>query len=538
MEIEDRTLFSYLDTAACLFVVINSDYAVELINQKGCDILGYARHEILGKNWFYHCIPKNEQKKLTFLFDQIIKGIIKPPAIYENWIVTKENNCKLIQWSNSLLKDVDGNVKGIICSGTDITELKKIQKKLDRLPKTLKAKVKYHTQELQDTIKNLVETNLALESQMAITQKAESKMHESRMFLTAIVQKFPRSAIMVFNNSLELIYIDGEELDRMGLKKSEFINHNLSQITIFSNIELAKIKRDVEATLKGELVEDEVSFRGQHYSLQTTPLQTQEKENQRALLVFNNITHQKRLQEKLEAALYAEQNLNELKSRFIAIASHEFRTPLSAILSSAILISKQNETGKEKRRLKHVERIRSNVNYLVVILNDFLSLDKLDEGIIRAKPKSFELFNLVKLVIQEVLPTKKLGQQIQLKHGNTELMLFQDSKLLTHILINLLSNAIKYSEEGQKIFIKIRQQLDRVLITITDKGMGIPQDEQYHLFERFFRASNVINLQGTGLGLHIVKQYTELLGGKITFKSEIGTGSSFQLALPLSLNTP
>lgn len=133
-------------------------------------------------------------------------------------------------------------------------------------------------------------------------------------------------------------------------------------------------------------------------------------------------------------------------------------------------------------------------------------------------------------------PNKKEGQDIVLMHSQPSISVYNDPKLLNHILINLLSNAIKYSQEHQEIIIEIKVNGKILTVSIKDNGMGIPEEEQKNLFNRFFRAENATNFQGTGLGLHIVKQYTELLDGKVSFKSELGVGSMFSIKLPINSN--
>ena len=186
--------------------------------------------------------------------------------------------------------------------------------------------------------------------------------------------------------------------------------------------------------------------------------------------------------------------------------------------------------------MKHVSRIRTNVKDLVVILNDFLSLSKLEEGKVQVRPQIFELIQFIKMLVDEMEPNKKEGQDIVLKHSKPTISVFLDPKLLNHILINLLSNAIKYSNEQQIIIIKISVKEKILCIDIKDKGIGIPLGEHKSLFNRFFRAENATNIQGTGLGLHIVKQYTELLGGRVSFKSKLGEGSTFSIKLPININ--
>ena len=180
-------------------------------------------------------------------------------------------------------------------------------------------------------------------------------------------------------------------------------------------------------------------------------------------------------------------------------------------------------------------RIRAHVKHLVVILNDFLSLSKLEEGKVQAKPQYFELIQFCKIVADEMEATKKEGQSIQLKHTEVEIPVFLDPKLISHILMNLLSNALKYSEENKEVVMELRQSGDKVFFDVRDNGISIPEKEQEHLFERFFRAEKATNIQGTGLGLHIVKQYTELMDGTVSFTSKTGRGSTFTVQLPLNL---
>jgi signal transduction histidine kinase len=159
----------------------------------------------------------------------------------------------------------------------------------------------------------------------------------------------------------------------------------------------------------------------------------------------------------------------------------------------------------------------------------------LEEGKVQVKPQSFELIQFIKLLIDEMEPNKKEGQNFVLKHSQPSVSVYLDPKLLNHILINLISNAIKYSKEQQEITIKIRVKGNFLSIKIKDRGIGISKEEQKNLFNRFFRAENATNIQGTGLGLHIVKQYTELLSGGVSFNSELGVGSTFSLMLPVNI---
>ena len=230
--------------------------------------------------------------------------------------------------------------------------------------------------------------------------------------------------------------------------------------------------------------------------------------------------------DELSKALEKEKELNDMKSRFVSMASHEFRTPLSTILSSTSLLSKYTTTEDQSKREKHIDRIQASVTTLTDILNEFLSLGRIEDGKVEPKWQRFSLPELVAAVSRQLDPIKKPGQKIQHDHfGNTEVVL--DPGLLKNIFINLISNAIKFSPEKSLISIESEANDLDITLRIKDRGLGISKEDQQHLFERFFRGTNVTNIQGTGLGLHIVSRYVQLMNGAITCKSVLEEGTEF-----------
>ncbi len=232
-------------------------------------------------------------------------------------------------------------------------------------------------------------------------------------------------------------------------------------------------------------------------------------------------------------ALEAEKELSQLKSRFVSIASHEFRTPLSTILSSADLIEAYTKAEQQEKRLKHTGRIKSSVSNLTAILNDFLSLSKLEEGAVQVELSEFELISFCKSVLEELHGVLKPNQRIVHAHSPDNHVILLDKKLLRNILFNLFSNASKYSPDGSTIHCSTKVEHGQLFLEVRDEGIGIPREDQQHLFTRFFRAHNVENIQGTGLGLNIVRRYVELLNGRISFESEEGVGTTFYIQIPL-----
>jgi len=239
--------------------------------------------------------------------------------------------------------------------------------------------------------------------------------------------------------------------------------------------------------------------------------------------------------EELRQTLEKEKELNEMKSRFVSMASHEFRTPLATILSSLTLVSKYGEMNEKENQQRHIQRIKTSISHLTDLLNDVLSISKLEEGKIMPSPELFDIKQFTEQVIQELHPVLKKGQTIQFSH-NGLLDVFVDPKFLRVILFNLISNAIKFSPENKPITVSCSVSETLIELNVTDNGIGINDEDKEHLFERFFRGHNVTNIQGTGLGLNIVSRYLELMQGDIQVDSKINEGTTFAVTIPNSIS--
>jgi len=240
-------------------------------------------------------------------------------------------------------------------------------------------------------------------------------------------------------------------------------------------------------------------------------------------------------QKELSEALDKERELNEIKSRFVSMASHEFRTPLSTVLSSASLLSKYIKEEEQEKRNKHIQRIKESVNLLNAILEDFLSLGKLDEGKTAVHPGEFDIKELINDTTEEMKGMLKPNQRLIFEYEGQE-KVYSDKKLLKNILINLISNAIKFSPDDEAIEVTGKLINGTAEICVTDKGIGIPEEDQEHLFSSFFRGKNAVNIQGTGLGLHIVKRYLDLLNGNVYLHSRLNEGTKITFEIPANIN--
>ena len=520
----------------------DKDWTAEYLSESCLKLTGYTStdftkkrihlgHLILeeDRDRVWNTIQQALANKQTFYLDYHIKhknGNLK--SLHEQGQGIYDKNSTIIEVER-FIQDVSEEKK------TDLQRIQNTTEKLSNYAEELENTVQERTNEFKYIVQKLTESNLNLEDQIQETRIAESKVLHSKFLLENISHNFPKGFVIVFDLNFKIILVEGEEVIDWGFKDTEDVRIILDDILGLTETAKEKIKLNIEETLKGKHCSFEIEFNNQCYLVNTTPLMNLENKIEQILMVYNNITLQKNVELEILNTLKKEQELSELKSRFISMASHEFRTPLSAILSSAILIEKLNAPGKEDKRLKHVSKIRSNVKNLVVILNDFLSLSKLQEGKVIAQPSLFDLIDFSKSIVEEMESVKKSGQAIHLKCEAPKIDVFLDHKLMQHVLFNLLSNAIKYSEEGKTIVVKIKIENDHVFIAIIDEGIGIPKEEIEHMFQRFYRANNTTNIEGTGLGLNIVKQYTELMGGTIKIESILNIGSTFNIQLPLKM---
>lgn len=257
------------------------------------------------------------------------------------------------------------------------------------------------------------------------------------------------------------------------------------------------------------------------------------KVDERTVILKEALQRLEQSQEELSEALDKERQLSEIKSRFVSMASHEFRTPLSTVLSSASLLSRYITTEDQDKRQRHIEKIKASVKHLNDLLDDFLSLGKLDEGKVGAMFGELNLYEIINDTVDEMRGLVKKGQTIEYQHTGRQII-ESDKKLIKNILINLISNAIKFSDEYKSIYVTSEVREETAVISVRDEGIGISPEDQAHLFTSFFRGKNALNIQGTGLGLHIVKRYLDLLGGEVTLKSAIERGTIITFTIPVN----
>jgi hypothetical protein len=410
--------------------------------------------------------------------------------------------------------------------------------------------------------------------------------HQNKDIFDIWFEAIPEGVIVVNKKQL-IVAANTSALKMFGYKKNELMNEHLnilipsqyhkSHFTHFSNFIKSnngrKIKHDlnlfgVKKNNKEFPVEiglNPFSVYGDHFIIALIIDITLRKENEEKIAQLNTNLEQKvkertyelkntikqlkelnlnykeeikkriRVESKLKIALKKEIELNELKTKFLSMVSHEFKTPLSGILTSSMLLEKYQLNEEQPKRDKHIKTITNKVHYLNNILNDFLSIERLESNKVNYKISTFHLSKLLNEVVYNANLLLKAGQRINVPNDIDEYVLHQDERILELILSNIIHNAIKYSGENSTINIEVHQNSKKIIFKITDEGIGIPEKDQKFIFNRYFRAENALNTQGTGIGLNIVKAHLENLGGAITFTSKEHIGSEFTLELPLNL---
>jgi PAS domain S-box-containing protein len=503
-------------------LVANERGTIVLVNPFLLKQFGYTEAELLG-NRIERLIPQRfHQRHIQHVAHYSERPKNRPMGLGMDLFAARKDGSEFpVEVSLGHYETEEG--KYVIAFLSDISKRKEAEQALQQLNEELEQKVEERTRTLTSTVSQLA-------AQVAATEAKDAELNRINTFLNNIWDHAEAIIFVTDQEGLIKMFNPAAE-QRLGYKAAEVISRKLP--TSFWNMEEVSLPDLIAKANAGQPNERELTFIRKDGSLfpvsQTfTAMRNNQGDIEGYLGIAMDISERKKAETDLRIALEKEKELSELKSRFVSMASHEFRTPLSTVLSSAYLVSKYTEKEDHPKREKHVQRIVSSVNMLTDILNDFLSVGKIEEGKIQVRYSSFNLSQHLQQIVSELNGLLKKGQQISYQHEGP-LIAELDPSLLKHIIMNLLSNAIKFSPEDSTIGLRSRLTEQRLTLSVTDSGMGIPEEDQQHLFERFFRATNATNIQGTGLGLHIVSKYTELMNGIVICKSQLGKGTTFEL---------
>ncbi|MEX2597462.1 MAG: PAS domain-containing sensor histidine kinase [Salibacteraceae bacterium] len=487
-------------TASEGLIVANKDGDVVLSNERAAELFGYTINELNTIN-VDQLLPGHLKSKHQSHREGYMKNPRKRPMGQGIDLigVRKDGSSFPIEISLNHFSD-EGNplVMALIM---DVTKRKEQEVEINLLNQHLEKRVSQRTKELK----------------------------ESQELYKLIARNFPNGTINVFDRGFNYIFAEGGEMYKHGITSEKLMGKNY--IDRLPSALRPMLEKKLVQVLDGASLKFELEYQKQHYLINTTGLASNEGKIDRILMVEQNITERKISEVRTEDALTKEKQLNELKSRFVSMASHEFRTPLSTVLSSLSLIEKYDQAGITDKKEKHYKRIRSSVRHLTNILNDFLSLEKVEAGKVYLGAEVVNLEEIIEDIVDQHNQITKVGQKINFTfEGEEEIR--TDQNMIQIICSNLLSNAIKYSPENKEIELNCKVSNKQLVITVKDQGIGIPEEDQSNMFSRFFRAKNAINYEGTGLGLNIVNRYLDLLNGSISFKSIPEEGTSFFVTIP------
>lgn len=518
------------DNASMGIVVTNDKGIIHSINPFALKLFGYTIAEINDKP-IEMLIPERYYKNhLQDRKDYMVNPKNRPMGVgMDLYAIKKDGNEFPVEVSLGYYQsNGDQNVIAFI---NDITVRKQAEQEITKLNDDLEAIVEQRTKDLKETLYKLELSTEKLEDVLSY-QKALLDNAGAMIIATdekGIIKLFNPEAANetgykeseVLHKSTPLLFHDKSDIAR---KREELLNE-------FGKIIPGDFAVLVEKAWRNIHEEEQYRYirkNGQSFpvSLTITSIKDKKGELTGFMGIAIDISARIKAEEDLQKALEKERVLSELKSGFVTMASHEFRTPLSTILSSAYLIEKYTNTDDQLKREKHLQRIISSVNMLTDILNDFLSVGKIEEGKIQVRPSEFNIQQQVLKIADEIRDTLKKQQDLLCVHDG-EPDVIMDPSLLKHIVMNLVSNAGKFSPEKSVIEIKTSCQDHTIKLSVKDYGMGISTEDQKHLMERFFRGANAGNIQGTGLGLHIVSKYAELMNGTVECKSELEKGTEF-----------
>ncbi len=512
----------------CVSVWDAETLSLVYINESGCRIFGYASGEELKRKHVFQCFYG--QNSTEILSEKVEQALQKTGQWKDNVIFRRNDGTEFLGQVN-LVKFSSGGKDYILKRVLDIQDQKNAEANLYQQNMKFEALFQYASMAIMvaDKEGNIILSNkLALslfgytENELMLLKVEDLIPMRFRENHVAHRHKFdanPQNRTMGIGFDLFAKKKNGDEfpveisLGHYQTEEGRFVIAFIIDITQRKALEKAMQQQQQEM----ERVNEEIEKLNED-------LEQKVEKRTRQLKETLEILEQSR--DDLETALSKEKELSDLKTRFVSMASHEFRTPLSTILSSASLVAKYTQADEQNKRDKHIQRIRSAVSNLTDILNEFLSIGRMEEGKIQANFSIFNIKEQVQLVCNEMQSILKPGQQIRIRHEGKQVVNL-DLSLLRNVFINLISNALKFSPENSYIDVETEVTEDRISISIRDYGIGISEDDKKHLFERFFRGKNVMNIQGTGLGLHIVSKYVELMNGHIEAQSELEKGTKF-----------
>ena len=523
---EIKRLTHAIEQSPVSVIITNTDGEIEYVNPKFTEITGYTKDEVQGNNPRILKSGETKSEQYTQLWKTITSG-----KEWRGEFHNRKKNGELFWESASIspVRDDKGIITHFIAIKEDVTEQKRIAKALKESEEQYRTLV---TTVPDIIIKTDLEGNINFINDALLQSQAYPPVERliGKNLLTFISPEQRKRAIENLKLRVEkqlgpmeyqIQFEDGIQIDCE-------VNGNVVRDSNGKPCGMVYVFRDISARKRFEKELEDYRF---HLEEQIK-LRTIELEEVNTLLQ-EEIVKQKEAEEKVKEALVKEKEFSELKSKFISIASHEFRTPLSIIFSSIELLQRYGRKWNEDQYVEQIDRVKFNVHYLTEIMDDVLTISRVDTGKIKFAPKETNVEQMCLGIIEDINLLLTNKHKLEFKYILKEKYFVVDERLLKYILLNLLSNAIKYSLNGGRIEFTTGLEDGNLIFEIIDEGIGIPEKDQSYLFEPFHRGENVGDIQGTGLGMSIIKRSVDVHNGSITFESKINIGTKFIVKIPV-----
>jgi PAS domain S-box-containing protein len=499
-------LRQFIETANAPIFGIDSKGLVNEWNQSSEKITGFKKKEVLGKNLVETYITEDYRKSVKLVLDNALKG--NEIANYEFPLFTKDNQRVMVLLNSSTRRNVDGKIVGVLGVGQDISQMVKLRSETEAVATELRQFIETANAPIFgiDAKGKVNEWNQTSEK---ITGFKKEEVLGKNLVETYITEDYREAVKLVLDNALK-------GMETANFEFPLFTKDNQRVMVLLNS----STRRNTDGKIVGVLgVGQDIS--------QMDKLRT-EMDNYKSNL---EETVKKRTFE-LENSLEKVKELGILKTSFVSMASHEFRTPLAAMQAATDVILRYKDKLSQEDIDKRLFKIKKEIKGMVTMLEDILIMGKSDVQKLEFNATELDLVVLVKNIISEYQLTQEIEREVIFQFSSNKIMLIADPKWINSIVINLFSNALKYSEPPSSISIEIRHAKNEVILSVTDKGIGISEKDQKSLFDPFHRGENVGDIQGTGLGLSVIEKAIDLHKGKIKVESKLNIGSTFIVSLP------
>ncbi len=494
-------LAQHINNTPLAAIEFDSHFNVISWNKSAERIFGWKQEEIIGKSGEV-LLKESDYDVIKKVFQSILNEEKKLSGINEN--VTKDGKVILCEWYNTTIYDLKGNAVGIASLGQDITERRDNEIKL--------AKYRDH---LEDLVK---------EATVSV-QKSELKFRTLAENSEDLIFRIDASGNFLYGNPA-FLRIAGLSIKRLNMDLKIQDNELLDFYNLWN-----KVFENVISSGKIERAEHRLGS-GNWYELLIMPELGKDGKISSILISGRDITEKKKYEDEIKNALVKSEELNLAKSKFVSMVSHEFRTPLSTILTSAEILEMFGNKLSDDNREAHFRKINKSIDFLTRMLDEVIAINRADSG--KSKP-SFSQVDIGKLCVElvsDIKATYASNHNFVYDFSPEEIVFTTDEVLIRQILSNLIVNAVKYSPDKKTIFLSMKLKENNLNLSVRDQGIGIPEGDKSSLFVAFGRASNIGTIRGTGLGLLIVKRSVDLLGGEISFTSAEGEGTEFRVSIP------